>query len=50
MLTALITGVTVSGIGYLLLARQRPSVTDMMPERTLQNLKKDVQTFTEAGR
>jgi hypothetical protein len=47
---ALITGVAVGGVGYLLLARQRPSPAELRPEHTLQNLKKDIQTFTEAGR
>jgi hypothetical protein len=47
---ALITGLVVAGVGYLLLARQRPSAAEVIPERTIQNLKKDVQTFTEAGR
>lgn len=49
-LAALVTGVVVGGVGYSLLARQRPSATELKPERTLQNLKKDIQTFTEAGR
>lgn len=47
---ALVTGVVVGGLGYLLLSRQRPSATELTPERTLHSLKKDVQTFTEAGR
>jgi uncharacterized membrane protein YqjE len=49
-IAALITGAVVGGVGYALLARQRPSAAQVVPERTLQNLKKDVQTFTEAGR
>jgi hypothetical protein len=49
-IAALITGAAVGGVGYALLARRRPSPAQVLPERTLQNLKKDVQTFTEAGR
>jgi uncharacterized membrane protein YqjE len=47
---ALLTAVAAGGGGYLLLAKQRPSIADITPERTLQNLKKDVQSFTEARR
>jgi uncharacterized membrane protein YqjE len=49
-LAALLTGVAAGGGGYLLLAKLRPSVADITPERTAQNLKKDIQTFTEARR
>jgi hypothetical protein len=49
-LAALLTGAVAGGSGYGLIATRRPSLADITPERTLQNLKKDVQTFTEARR
>jgi cytochrome c-type biogenesis protein CcmH/NrfG len=47
-LAALVTSGATCGGGYVLLKRGTPTVDDVKPERTLQNLKKDIQTFTEA--
>src|SRR5688572_23469983 len=44
---ALLTSVVTAGSGYALLKAKRPSMADVTPQRTLQSLKKDVQTFTE---
>jgi hypothetical protein len=46
----LLTSVVLLGGGFLLIKKNRPSVADITPERTLQSLKKDVQTFTEASK
>jgi len=44
---ALLTSAATAGSGYALLKAKRPSMADVTPQRTLQSLKKDVQTFTE---
>jgi uncharacterized membrane protein YqjE len=49
-LAALLTSVVLLGAGFGLIKKNRPSVADITPERTLQSLKKDVQTFTEASK
>lgn len=49
-LAALVMGLVAGGGGYLLVTQRRSSAAELKPERTLQNLKKDIQTFTEAGR
>lgn len=49
-LAALLTSVVLLGGGFALIKKNRPSVADITPERTLQSLKKDVQTFTEASK
>ncbi|HWO12089.1 MAG TPA: phage holin family protein [Polyangiaceae bacterium] len=48
-LAALITSVATAGAAYLLLAKGKPSVADVTPQRTLRSVKKDIQTFREAG-
>lgn len=47
-LAALVTSGVTCGGGYLLIRRGTPSIDDVKPERTMQNIKKDLQTFTEA--
>jgi len=49
-LAALLTGAVTAGAGYLLVSQRRNWGAEIKPERTLENLKKDIQTFTEAGR
>jgi len=49
-LAALVTGACACGAGYLLIARVRGLAAELEPERTLQNVEKDIQTFTEASR
>ncbi len=44
---ALVVGAALTASGVVLLSK-RPSVTELSPDRTLQNLEKDVQIFTEA--
>lgn len=46
-LAALLTSAATAGGGYALLKTKRPSIADVTPQRTLQSLKRDVQTFTE---
>jgi hypothetical protein len=48
-LAALITSAATAGAAYLLLAKGKPSVADVTPERTMESVKKDIQTFREAG-
>jgi uncharacterized membrane protein YqjE len=43
---ALVTSAATTGVGFALL-QKRPSAGELTPERTLQNIKKDVQIFTE---
>jgi cytochrome c-type biogenesis protein CcmH/NrfG len=45
---ALISGAVAAGAGFGVVQAKKPSVSDMTPERTIQNLKKDLQTFTES--
>ena len=45
---ALIVGVAASGGGYALLQAKKPKPGELVPERTLQNLERDVQTFRES--
>lgn len=47
---ALLTSAVTAGGGYALLKAKRPSMADVTPQRSLQSLKKDVQTFTESTR
>jgi len=49
-LAALLTGVTCTAIGVVLIKGKPPSVAALKPERTLQNVKKDLQTFREAAK
>jgi hypothetical protein len=49
-LAALLTSAVLVGVGFVLIKKSRPTVADITPERTLQSLKKDVQTFTEASK
>jgi len=44
---ALLTSAATTGTGFALL-QKRPSVSELTPDRTLENIKKDVQIFTEA--
>jgi hypothetical protein len=44
---ALLTSAGTTAVGFALLSK-RPSMSELTPDRTLQNIKKDVQTFTEA--
>jgi hypothetical protein len=45
---ALVVGVVASGGGYALLHAKQPHPGELVPERTLQNLQRDVQTFKES--
>jgi hypothetical protein len=45
---SLITGAGALGAGFGLVKAKKPSTADIAPERTIQNLKKDLQTFTES--
>ncbi len=47
-LAALITGGAAAGVGFALLKSSKPSAGDVVPERTLQNLQSDIQTFRES--
>ena len=47
-LAALLTGSVMTAAGTVLLARRPPSLTALEPERTIQNVKKDIQSFGEA--
>jgi hypothetical protein len=49
-LAAFLTSSAAGGIGFGLLKTSRPSMSDVTPERTLQNLEKDLQTFTEPSK
>lgn len=44
---ALVTSAATTAVGFALL-QKRPAVSELTPNRTLQNIKKDVQIFTEA--
>jgi cytochrome c-type biogenesis protein CcmH/NrfG len=45
---SLITGALSVGAGFGLVKAKKPTAADVTPERTIQNLKKDIQTFTES--
>jgi hypothetical protein len=45
---ALVVGVVAVGGGYALLQAKKPNPSELIPERTLQNLERDVQTFRES--
>jgi cytochrome c-type biogenesis protein CcmH/NrfG len=45
---SLITGAVAAGAGFGLVKAKTPSADDVKPDRTIQNLKKDLQTFTES--
>jgi hypothetical protein len=45
---SLITGGAAAAAGFALVKTNTPSAGDVTPDRTLQNLKKDLQTFTES--
>jgi hypothetical protein len=47
-LAALITGGGLTGIGFGLLAANKPSAADVVPQRSVQNLKTDIQTLRES--
>jgi hypothetical protein len=47
-LAALVVAVVLSGAGYLLISRKKPQLSELTPERTIENVQKDVETFTEA--
>lgn len=47
-LAALVVAVVLSATGYLLISRKKPKLGELVPERTIENLQKDVDTFTEA--
>jgi len=49
-LAALVTSGASAGIGYALLKTAKPRTSDVTPERTIENVKKDLQTFREAGK
>lgn len=49
-LAALITSLVTGGAGYALLKKGKPSAADFTPERSMKSVKKDLQTFREAGR
>ena len=45
---ALVVGGVAAGGGYALLQAKKPDPSELVPERTLQNLERDVQTFRES--
>ncbi|HTV17702.1 MAG TPA: phage holin family protein [Polyangiaceae bacterium] len=47
---SLITGAVAAGAGFTLIKRHKPSVADVKPERTIQNLEQDLHTFTEPSK
>lgn len=47
-LAALLTGAVATAAGVVLLKRKPPSLAALEPERTIQNVKKDIQSFREA--
>jgi len=49
-LAALITTIATGGVGYALLQKGKPSASDVTPERSLNSVKKDIQTFREAAK
>lgn len=49
-LASLITSGATAGVSYLLLAKGKPQAADVTPKRTLESVKKDFQTFKEAGK
>jgi hypothetical protein len=49
-LAALITSGATAAFGYALLKKSAPSASDITPERTMQNVQKDIQVFREAGK
>lgn len=49
-LAALLVGGAVVGVGYALLQKRKNLSDDLVPRRTIQHVKEDVHTFTEAMR
>lgn len=49
-LSALIIGVLVTGVGFVMARRTPPSPSELMPTRTMASVKQDVRTFTEAAK
>jgi Putative Actinobacterial Holin-X, holin superfamily III len=47
---SLITGAVAAGAGFAVVKAKKPTAADVTPERTLQNLKKDLRTFTEPSK
>jgi hypothetical protein len=47
-LAALLVALALGATGSVLLKRKKPTAEELLPERTIENLKKDVDTFTEA--
>jgi putative superfamily III holin-X len=47
-LAALITGGVATGVGVALIMAKKPTTADVIPERTIASVAKDVQTFREA--
>jgi hypothetical protein len=48
-LAALLTSGAAVGSGVVLLKTQRPTLDELTPKHSLESMKKDLQTFTEAG-
>jgi putative superfamily III holin-X len=49
-LAALITTAVTGVSGLVMLKKGTPSASDVTPQRTLESVKKDIQTFKEAGK
>jgi putative superfamily III holin-X len=47
-LAALVTGGVAAGVGFALVNAKKPSARDVTPERTIENLGKDIQTLRES--
>lgn len=47
---ALVTGAVAAGGGFALIKANKPTAADVTPDRTIQNLKKDLRTFTESSK
>jgi len=47
-LAALLTGGVAAGVGVALIMAKKPTTADVIPERTIASVAKDVKTFREA--
>jgi hypothetical protein len=47
-LAALLVGVVATGGGFVLIKTNKPNLPELVPQRTIQSLERDVQTFRES--
>jgi hypothetical protein len=45
---SLLTGLVASGVGFSLVKTKTPAASDAIPQRSIQSLEKDLQTFRES--